>query len=172
MGQWSRSELSDAFEQQQAVVAEIGRSWEWSRYADLFTADAEYVEHALGNHHGREEIRNWIVPTMDMFPGNEMPLYPVSWSSIDTDKGWVIAEMMNRMRDPGDGSIHQSPCITILKYAGDGLWSYEEDAYNPMNFLVMIQGYVQACARLGTLSDDARTFAQNMNWELVSATEA
>ena len=39
MGQWSRSELSDAFEQQQAVVAEIGRSWEWSRYADLFTAD-------------------------------------------------------------------------------------------------------------------------------------
>jgi len=172
MGQWSRTELDDAFEQQQAVVAEIGRSWEWSRYADLFTADAEYVEHAMGNHHGREAIRDWIVPTMNAFPGSEMPLYPVSWSSIDTEKGWVIAEIMNRMRDPGDGSVHQRPCITILKYAGDGLWSYEEDAYNPMNFLVMIQGYTQACARLGTLSDDARAFAQNMNWELVSATEA
>ena len=71
MGQWSRTELDDAFEQQQAVVAEIGRSWEWSRYADLFTADAEYVEHAMGNHHGREAIRDWIVPTMNAFPGSE-----------------------------------------------------------------------------------------------------
>ncbi len=73
---------------------------------------------------------------------------------------------MNRMRDPGDGSIHQSPVITIPKYAGDGLWSYEEDAYNPVNFLVMVQGYTQACTKCGTLSDAARVFARNMNWEL------
>jgi hypothetical protein len=25
---------------------------------------------------------------------------------------------------------------------GDGLWSYEEDAYNPMNCLPMVQNYV------------------------------
>jgi hypothetical protein len=56
--------------------------------------------------------------------------------------------------------------ITILQYAGDGLWSYEEDAYNPMNFLVMVQQYIQRCHKLGTISDDARTFAKNMNWEL------
>jgi len=31
---------------------------------------------------------------------------------------------------------------------------------------VMLQGYVQRCHELGTLSDDARTFARNMNWEL------
>jgi len=30
----------------------------------------------------------------------------------------------------------------------------------------MLQGYVQRCHELGTLSDDARTFARNMNWEL------
>jgi hypothetical protein len=35
-----------------------------------------------------------------------------------------------------------------------------------MNFLVMVQGYVQRCHELGTISDDARTFAKNMNWEL------
>ena len=33
--------------------------------------------------------------------------------------------------------------ITVLKYAGDGKWSYEEDAYNPMNFLVMVQDYAR-----------------------------
>jgi len=166
VSQWSRQELDEAFEHQQQVVAEIGQSWEWSRYADLFTEDARYVEHAMGNLSGREAIRNWIVPTMNMFPGSEMPLYPVSWRSVDTEKGWVIAEIMNRMRDPGDGSIHQRPCITILRYAGDGMWSYEEDAYNPMNFLTMVRGYIQACARAGTLSEDARTFAHNMNWAL------
>ena len=41
------------------------------------------------------------------------------------------------MRDPGDGSIHQAANLSVMKYAGDDLWSYEEDAYNPMNFLPM-----------------------------------
>ena len=35
-----------------------------------------------------------------------------------------------------------------------------------MNFLVMVQDYVARCHRLGTLSDEGRTFAKNMNWEL------
>jgi ketosteroid isomerase-like protein len=86
MGQWSRRELDDAFEHQQQVVAEIGQSWDWSRYADMFTEDATYVEHAMGNLSGRESIRNWIVSTMNMYPGSEMPVYPVSWRSIDTER--------------------------------------------------------------------------------------
>jgi hypothetical protein len=70
------------------------------------------------------------------------------------------------MKDPGDGSVHGAAVITVLEYAGDGKWSYEEDAYNPMNFMVMIQQYIQRCHELGTISDDARVFAKNMNWEL------
>jgi hypothetical protein len=120
----------------------------------------------MGNMEGRDRIREWIVSTMNMFPGSEMPFYPVTWYSIDVDKGWVINKNVNTMKDPGDGSVHGTAVITILKYAGDGLWSYEEDAYNPMNFLVMVQEYVARCAKLGTLSDDGRTFAKNMNWEL------
>ena len=81
-------------------------------------------------------------------------------------KRLVINKNVNTMKDPGDGSVHGTPVITILKYAGDGKWSYEEDAYNPMNFLVMVQGYVKRCHELGTISDDARTFAKNMNWAL------
>ena len=103
---------------------------------------------------------------MNMFPGSEMPSYPVEWYSIDADKGWVIFKNINTMKDPGDGSVHGAPVITVLEYAGDDKWSYEEDAYNPMNFLLMIQGYIQRCHELGTISDDARMFAKNMNWEL------
>lgn len=166
MGQWSREELEEAFGRYQDVVAAIGRTWDWSSYADQFTEDATYVEHALGNMTGREAIREWIVATMNTFPGSEMPHYPVEWYSIDVDKGWVINRNVNTMKDPGDGSVHGTPVITVLKYAGDGKWSYEEDAYNPMNFLVMVQGYIQRCHDLGTISDDARLFAKNMNWQL------
>jgi hypothetical protein len=116
MGDWSRQEIEDAFAHQQQVVREIGQSWDWSRYADLFVEDATYNEHMYGKMAGRERIREWIVSTMNAFPGTEMPFYPVSWYSIDTDKGWVITEIMNRMRDPGDGTVIERPCITILKY--------------------------------------------------------
>jgi SnoaL-like domain len=149
MGQWSRDELEEAWRRYQDVVVEVGKTWDWSSYADVFTEDATYVEHALGNVSGREAIREWIVSTMNMFPGSEMPFYPVSWYSVDVDKGWIINKNVNTMRDPGDGK-----------------WSYEEDAYNPMNFLVMVQGYIQRCHELGTITDDARTFAKNMNWQL------
>ncbi len=163
---WSREEIEDAFAHQQQVVREIGQSWDWSRYADLFIEDATYNEHTYGKMAGRERIREWIVATMNVFPGSEMPFYPVSWYSIDTDKGWVITEIMNRMKDPGDGAVIERPCITILKYAGDGLWSCEEDAYNPMNFLPMVREYVERCQNCGTLSDDGVAFAKNMGWPL------
>jgi len=166
MGRWSRAELEKAFHDYEDAVVEIGKTWDWASYADHFTEDAEYVEHGIGNRTGREEIREWISSTMNMFPGSEMPTFPCEWYAIDDELGWVIARIPNRMKDPGDGSIHESPVITVLKYAGEGKWSYEEDAYNPMNFLVMVQEYVNRAHKLGTLSDDGRTFAKNMGWRL------
>jgi hypothetical protein len=166
MGQWSRDEISSEFDAHKEVVVGIGKSWDWSRFADQFTEDATYVEHSFGTFHGREAIRSWIVAQMNVFPGSEMPFYPTTWHSIDEDRGWVFCEFRNRMKDPGDGSIHEQANLSVLKYAGNGLWSYEEDAYNPMNFLPMVRGYLNACHSLGTLSDDGATFARNMRWEL------
>ena len=57
-------------------MIEVGKTWDWSGYADHFTEDAKYVEHALGNMEGRENIREWIVSTMNTFPGSEMPVLP------------------------------------------------------------------------------------------------
>ncbi len=45
---------------------------------------------------------------------------------IDEEKGWVMAQVWNRMVDPGDGSLHQAYNFTLLKYAGNGKWCYEE----------------------------------------------
>jgi len=81
---------------------------------------------------------------MAEYPGNAMPEFPIEWSVIDEERGWVVCQVWNRMEDPGDGSIHQEYNITILKYAGDGRWSYEEDVYNPMRFGTMVAGWERA----------------------------
>ncbi len=77
---------------------------------------------------------------MSEYPGRDMPEFPIEWYVIDEERGWVVCQVWNRMRDPGDGSVHQEYNFTLLKYAGDGRWSYEEDIYNPMRFGAMVGG--------------------------------
>ena len=144
MGQWPWAEIEEAFVEYQRRADESGTSGDWRPWADLFTEDAEYIEHLYGRMHGREAIYEWIQKTMTEYPGSDMPEFPIEWYTIDEDRGWVICQVWNRMRDPGDGSIHQEYNITILQYAGDGLWSSEEDVYNPMHFGTMLQAWESA----------------------------
>jgi len=144
MGAWSRAELESAFEEYQRRAAESGASGDWGPWADLFTEDATYIEHHYGEFRGRAAILEWISATMAEYPGNAMPEFPIEWYVIDEEKGWVVCQVWNRMEDPGDGSVHQEYNLTILKCAGDGRWSSEEDVYNPMRFGAMVGAWEQA----------------------------
>ncbi|MFF0815355.1 nuclear transport factor 2 family protein [Rhodococcus sp. NPDC003318] len=152
---WSRAELEDAFLGYQRTVEKAKRTGDWNLFADMFTEDAAYIEHAYGTFHGREEIRPWIVRTMGRFPGTHMTAFPALWYTIDEQRGWVICEIDNPMCDPGDGSTHGASNLTILHYAGDGLWSCEEDVYNPMKFLEMARKWCRAAESAGALPDEA-----------------
>ncbi|MEH6549410.1 MAG: nuclear transport factor 2 family protein [Pseudomonadales bacterium] len=142
MGRFSREEIEEAFEKFQAAALKGGTTGDWRDWADCFTEDVTYFEHHFGRMWGRERIYNWITNTMGKF--RDMQAFPVTWYSIDVKKGWVFSEVMNRMRDLGDGKIYQEPNITILHYAGNGLFSYEEDAYNPENMGTMIKAWYKA----------------------------
>jgi ketosteroid isomerase-like protein len=144
MGRWGRDELEEAFDHYRRTALEAGTSGDWNAWADLFTEDATYVEHNFGTFGGREAIRGWITATMASFPGNQMPQYPIEWYVIDDERGWIVCQVWNRMVDPGDGSLHQAYNFTLLKYAGNGKWSYEEDIYNPEAFARMIEGWTAA----------------------------
>jgi hypothetical protein len=141
---WSRAEISQAFDQYKAKVAEITASGDWSPFADLFTEDAVYIEHLFGRFEGREAIRTWITKTMSRFPGNLMTGFPHEWSVIDENAGRVVCQIWNDMPDPGDGKRYSAYNITILMYGGDGLWSSEEDVYNPAAFDTMIKDWQRA----------------------------
>jgi hypothetical protein len=96
------------------------------------------------------------VRTMTTFPGSAMVEFPVNWSVLDEARGWIVCEIGNVMPDPGNGRRHESSNVTILHYAGQGLFGYEEDVYNPMRFLAMVAGWARVADAHGRLPDDAR----------------
>ena len=144
MGQFSRQEIEDAYEHYRAVAAESGRTGNWDPWADCFTEDAEYFEHLYGKFSGREAIRAWITATMAEYPNNEMTEFPADWWVIDEERGWVVCAVWNRMQDIGDGEVHQAINWSLLKYAGNNLWSYEEDIYNVSEFADAVGGYLKS----------------------------
>jgi hypothetical protein len=152
---FTREELSAAFEAFEQTVARAAETRDWDPWLEQYTEDIEYIEHGLGNMYGREEVRAWIWKTMTAFPGNVMTSFPSLWSVVDEPTGRVICELDNPMRDPGDGTIISATNITILTYAGDGLWRREEDVYNPMKFLEAGMKWCLKAQELGTLPDDA-----------------
>jgi SnoaL-like domain len=152
----SRVELEGALEHYQATVRRASTSGDWTLFASLFTANAKYNEHAYGRFEGRDRIAAWAVRTMTSFPGNCMVEFPVAWAVYDADRGWIVCEIRNLMRDPGDGSVHETPNTTILHYADENLFSYEEDVYNPMNFAAMVAGWARVADAHDRLPDEGR----------------
>ena len=95
-----------------------GRTGNWRPWAELFTEDAQYVEHHYGTFEGREAIASWISQTMAEWPNSEMTEFPHDWCVCDEERGWWICQIENRFRDPGDGKVYEAANITVLKYAG------------------------------------------------------
>jgi hypothetical protein len=157
---FSRSELAAAFEKFEETVARAAETRDWDAWVAQYTPDVDYIEHAMGTMKGRDQVRDWIKATMTTFPGSHMVAFPTLWSVIDESTGRVILELDNPMRDPGDGSVITATNITILTYAGDGLWSREEDIYNPLRFLKAGLKWCRKAQALGTLDDAAARWMQ------------
>jgi hypothetical protein len=144
MGRWTREELQAAHDNYVAVAATAAATGEWGPWADLFTDDVEYLEHHYGTFQGRDAVLAWISDTMSQFPNNHMTSFPHDWCVCDEERGWWICQLENRFSDPGDGEVYQEPNITILHYAGDMKFSYEEDVYNPMRFAPVVSAWMAA----------------------------
>ena len=158
---FSRAELTDTFATFEATVARAADTRDWDAWVSHYTPDVDYIEHAMGTMRGREQVRDWIYATMTTFPGSHMTAFPTLWSVIDESTGRVIIELDNPMRDPGDGTIISATNISIITYAGDGLWSRQEDIYNPMRFLKAGMKWCKKAQALGTLDDDAAAWMRS-----------
>ena len=130
MPRYSRDELQRALDVYNRARDESSRTGDWSIWASVFTDDALYIEHAYGEFRGRDAIRDWITKVMAPFPHMT---FPQDWVAYDEENGAIVFQCQNRLEHPTDpnGEPFQFPSWTRLIYAGNGLFSREEDIYNP-----------------------------------------
>lgn len=149
MPRFPTQELHEAYQLFSDVSDQCAASADYNAFADLFTEDCTYVEHVFGEMHGRDEVRNWIVPLMKSYPNDQMR-YTHDWVLFDEENGRVVFSARTHMSDPGDGSSHSATNWTMIDYAGGGLFSREEDIYNPAHFGKMIESWLAAKDRAGS----------------------
>jgi hypothetical protein len=157
---FARDELSAAFQQFEQTLAGAAQTRDWDAWVKHYTPDVDYIEHAAGTMKGRDQVRAWIRKTMTTFPGSHMTACPSLWSVIDEPTGRIVCELDNPMIDPGDGTVISATNISIVTYAGDGLWCRQEDIYNPARFIRAALQWCQKAHELGTLDDDAARWMQ------------
>lgn len=137
----SREEVDAEFQK----YVERGKANDWSAWSDQFTEDARYVEHAMGNFEGREAIREWIVSTMASVSGMS---FPVDWHMIDGNRVvmycWNVFDPL-----PGMTGEYKFAVVTILEYAGDGMWSLEEDVYNEKETEAVLARFLEDAGKAG-----------------------
>jgi len=119
---------------------EVGDSGDWDAWADLHTEAGVWLEHNFGEIRGREEIRSLIKRVMAPVPMME---FPVEWHVIEGSR--VVFYPWQVFPDPKGGSeIYRFGCVTILEYAGDGLFSRQEDVYNPKEAAEVVERWQAA----------------------------
>ncbi|WP_280470781.1 nuclear transport factor 2 family protein [Nocardia farcinica] len=151
---WSREELENAYQKWHSTVARAASGeGSWREFVELFTPDAEYHEQMVGVLKGRDAIWAWVEPTLATFPGAAMTSFPAYWHLIDDVNGVIVVKLNNLMRDPGDGSRMGADNISILTYAGNGMFAKEEDIYDPAEFVKLVPEWIQRAMELGTLSE-------------------
>src|ERR1044072_10047577 len=97
---------------------------------------------------------------MTTFPGGVMTAFPRAWQVGDVPTSRLICEVRNLMPDPGDGTHLEEPNLTIMTYAGDGLFSREEDVYNPLRFARTAVRCARIAEAHGRLDDEGRAHLQ------------
>ena len=135
-----RDEVQAEFEKYRQRAALAVESGDWDQWADQFTDDAHYREHHYGYYSSGAEIRAWIKSVMQPFPTME---FPPSFALIDGNR--VSTLIPNILPAPeGDDGYYGFDVNTILHYAGNGKWSFEEDVYSPAEAQDTINRWIAA----------------------------
>ena len=149
MAKYSHNELREAYEHFSRVSDECAASRDYNAFADLFIEDRIYIEHVFGEMHGREAVRQWIVPLMKLYPNDQMT-YTHDWVLFDEEDGRVIFRARTHMPDLGDRREYSTTNWSMITYAGNSQWSREEDIYNPAHFGTLLTEWQAAKDSAGT----------------------
>lgn len=103
----------------------------WLDLADLFTDDAVYIDPAWGRIQGIEEIRTFLVESMLGLEDWRFPIRSAAFDGDDIVTTWT--QILPGQR--ADGRRYEQTGVSLLRYAGDGKLSFEEDLLNMAHVL-------------------------------------
>ena len=98
---------------------------DWGELADCFTEDAVWSDCAYGRVEGRENIAEMLRTAMAGIDFEN----PIDFYAIDDPRVLIKWRQVLPGRKPDGGRWEQS-AVTVLIYAGGGLFRYEEDIMN------------------------------------------
>ena len=103
----------------------------WLDLAEFFTDDAVYIDPAWGRVEGIEGIRHFLVESM---LGLEDWRFPIRFTAIDGDDVVTVWDQILPGERDG-GGVYQQTGVSLLQYAGDGRFCFEEDLLNMAHVL-------------------------------------
>lgn len=108
----------------------------WQALADFFTEDATFIDPAWGRIRGRAEIRKFLEESM---AGLEGWTFPREWTAVLPGNRLASAWQNRLPGERADGTPYQALGVSIMRYAGDGRFDYEEDLLNMVHVIELIQ---------------------------------
>jgi hypothetical protein len=99
----------------------------WAELADFFTPDAVYIDPAWGRIEGREKIREFFVKSMTGLTGYGWST-PENWTMAEGHR--LVSQWDQILGHKPDGTPWLVPGLSILYYAGNGLFCYSHDMLN------------------------------------------
>ena len=100
---------------------------DWPSLADFYVEDAVDIDPAWGRQEGREAIRQFLVDSMAGLTGHGWSS-PERWTMVDGHR--LISQWDQVLGKKPEGGQWIVPGISILYYAGDGLFCYSHDMLN------------------------------------------
>lgn len=132
------SEVEQAFH---AILTRGITDEDWVGWTEHLTEDVLYVERVFGTMHGRAQVRAWITELMAARADVHGVL---NWFTVAGDR--VVFDMTNRIYHPVEGQPHfDFAGLTVLRYAGDGRFGYEEDYWDQAASQRVFPAWLEAC---------------------------
>jgi ketosteroid isomerase-like protein len=99
----------------------------WRALADFFTEDAAYIDPAWGRIEGRAEIRDFFERSMAGLTGHGWST-PENWTMCEGAR--LVSQWDQILGYKEDGAPWLVAGLSILYYAGNGLFCYSHDMLN------------------------------------------
>lgn len=103
----------------------------WLDLAGIFTDDAIYIDPAWGRIQGIDQIREFLVESMR---GLEDWRFPVTVAAVNGDDV-VVTWRQVLPGERADGRAYEQTGVSMMRYAGGGKFSFEEDLLNMAHVL-------------------------------------